>query len=430
MRRPWDAVAQPGCPEHAGPSVFLDPSAHTLDNIGDTAMLQVAVMRIRARWPDACVTVHLTDRAALARLDRKAHALSPRGARAWTPEAVLAAPARPLRRTRALVGRAARVVRRRAPAGWRAGARLLDHTGVDDYLSAVRRADLVLLTGAGALTDAFARHAVRLLETLELGQAAGAVTAATGQGLGPLRDPVVVHRARAALRHTDLVALREPLLGAQLLRAWGVEPHRWTVTGDDALALLDHRLGPAAGISLGVCLRRAAYARVDDATLRRTREAVRSFADAAGVPITGVPVSRHPHEDDADVLEGLVLPGDEPRSPDALIDRVRRCRAVLTGSYHAAVFALGSGVPVVALAGSPYYLHKFAGLQALFGDSCQVVVPGPLLEQDLRAALQEAWDLGAPEREALCGSARRQVADSEAAYAEVFELADRRALLR
>ncbi len=393
-------------------------------------MLHVALTRLRARWPDACITVHFTDEAALTRLDGEAHALSPRGMRAWSPDAVLAAPGRPLPRTRALVARVPQALRRRWPGTWRHVARTIDRTAVDPYLRAVRGADLVLLTGTGAMTDAFARHTVHVLETLEVGQAAGAVTAATGQGLGPLEEPVLVQRAAAALRGAELLTLREPLLGAQLLTAWGVDPQRWTVTGDDALALLDHQLGPAAGPAVGVCLRRAPYAQVDDQTLHRTRDVVRSFADGAAALITGLPVSRHPHEDDADALDGLVESSDGPRSPDALIELVRGCRTVLTGSYHAAVFALGSGVPVVALAGSAYYVHKFAGLSALFGDACQTVAPGPHLAQDLRAALEASWELGAPERAALCAAAGRQVAASEAAYAEIFQLVERRSLPR
>lgn len=430
VRTQRDAVAQARCARHAGPSVFVDPSAHTLHNTGDAAMLEVALTRLRARWADACITVHFTDEAALTRLDGQAHALSPRGVRAWAPDAILAAPGRPLPRTRALFARAPRALRRRWPGPWRRVACVLDRTAVDPYLRAVRGADLVLLTGAGAMADAFARHAVHLLETLEVGQAAGAVTVATGQGLGPLQEPVLVQRAAAALRGAELLTLREPLLGAQLLTAWGVDPQRWTITGDDALALLDLQLGPAVGPAVGVCLRRAPYAQVDDQALHRTREAVLSFAEAVAAPITGLPVSRHPHEDDADALDGLVQGSDGPRSPDALIELVRGCRTVLTGSYHAAVFALGSGVPVVALAGSAYYMHKFAGLSALFGDACQTVVAGPHVAHDLRAALQSSWELGAPERAALCAAARRQVAASEAAYAEIFQLVERRSLPR
>ncbi|WP_165356737.1 polysaccharide pyruvyl transferase family protein [Nocardioides zhouii] len=383
-------------------------------------------MRIRAQWAGACVTVHFSDAPALARLDGQAHVLSPKGVRAWAPDAGLAAPGRPLARARALLARAGRTMRRRWPGYWRVVARMVDRTSVDAYLRTVQGADLVLLTGAGALTDAFARHAVQLLETLEVGQAAGAVTAATGQGLGPLHEPLLVERAAGAVRGADLLALREPLLGVQLLAAWGVAPQQWTVTGDDALALLDAGLGPAAGPALGVCLRRAPYARIDDATLHETREVVRSFAAAVAAPVTGLPVSRHLLEDDADALGGLVQRDDGPRSPDALIERVRGCRTVLTGSYHAAVFALGSGVPVVALAGSPYYLHKFAGLAALFGDACQTVVPGPLLARDLRAALLEAWELAPPAREELCATARRQVVAGDAAYAEIFQLVEAR----
>ena len=45
----------------------------------------------------------------------------------------------------------------------------------------------------------------------------------------------------------------------------------------------------------------------------------------------------------------------------------------MTGAYHAAVFALAQGIPVVCLSNSPYYLAKFQGLEDLFGVGCTIV---------------------------------------------------------
>jgi polysaccharide pyruvyl transferase WcaK-like protein len=46
---------------------------------------------------------------------------------------------------------------------------------------------------------------------------------------------------------------------------------------------------------------------------------------------------------------------------------------VVAGSYHAAVFALSQGIPVVALVKSPYYVNKMVGLGDQFGAGCEIV---------------------------------------------------------
>ena len=53
---------------------------------------------------------------------------------------------------------------------------------------------------------------------------------------------------------------------------------------------------------------------------------------------------------------------EEPCDPRAIIKRIGRCRVVVTGSYHVAVFALSQGIPAICLANSEYYEIKFRGL--------------------------------------------------------------------
>ena len=63
-----------------------------------------------------------------------------------------------------------------------------------------------------------------------------------------------------------------------------------------------------------------------------------------------------------------------PATPEAVIRQIQRCRLVITGSYHAAVFALAMGIPTIGLAKSTDYIDKFMGLSALFGEGCETVV--------------------------------------------------------
>ena len=97
-------------------------------------------------------------------------------------------------------------------------------------------------------------------------------------------------------------------------------------------------------------------------------------------------------------------------SPDAIIDAIADCRLVVTGSYHAGVFALSQGIPVVALVASEYYQNKFLGLLDQFGDGCQIIdVSSANGSEQLRAAL-ELSNAKAPElREPLLAAAERQI---------------------
>ena len=76
-----------------------------------------------------------------------------------------------------------------------------------------------------------------------------------------------------------------------------------------------------------------------------------------------------------------------------LIKQTARCRIVVTGAYHAAVFALAQGIPVVCLSNSPYYLAKFQGLEDLFGLGCATVrLSEPDLPARLAAAIERTWN--------------------------------------
>ena len=70
-----------------------------------------------------------------------------------------------------------------------------------------------------------------------------------------------------------------------------------------------------------------------------------------------------------------------------MIRQIQRCRLVVTGSYHAGVFALASGIPVVGLAKSSYYRDKFLGLADMFAVGCETVT---LDESDCPTSLRDA----------------------------------------
>ncbi len=116
--------------------------------------------------------------------------------------------------------------------------------------------------------------------------------------------------------------------------------------------------------------------------------------------------------------------GAQLKSPEAAIGQVARCRIMITGSYHAAVFALAQGIPAICLAKSAYYRDKFLGLADQFGDGCEVI------SQDvddwpskLAASIDKLWKCSDTLNERLIQAAAKQVDAGRAAYQRLFEIA-------
>jgi colanic acid/amylovoran biosynthesis protein len=96
---------------------------------------------------------------------------------------------------------------------------------------------------------------------------------------------------------------------------------------------------------------------------------------------------------------------------------------VVTGAYHAAVFSLSQGIPVVCLANSADYVAKFLGLQDLFGQGCDMLLlDDPMFTRKLEAALEKAWGSAEEVRRPLQRAAARQIELSRHAYERMGNL--------
>lgn len=287
----------------------------------------------------------------------------------------------------------------------------------------VANADLVLVAGMGGIADAFRDYASGVLETLRLAIQSGACTAIVSQGLGPLRDSNLARLAAEVLQRVDLIALREGRAGLPLLDSLGVGSDRVVVTGDDAIETAYELRSDVPGECLGVNLRASDYAAVDGPLVERVRDALQPSARRIGAAMLSVPISNVPGEADVDTAVRLFLGygrAEEPTTIESylgVIAQIRRCRAIVTGSYHAGVFALSLGIPAVCLASSDYYVDKFLGLADQFGAGCEVVslVDGRLPES-LGRALDYAWHSAEELRPQLLARSARQIALGHAAY--------------
>ncbi|MCU0728294.1 MAG: polysaccharide pyruvyl transferase family protein [Planctomycetes bacterium] len=407
--------------------VFIHPSSLHLANLGDVAMLEVALDRLRRRIPDACFEI-------LARHPRAVRTIRPDAT--WIPEAdrdfLLGAGLYP----RALPQGPQRRLKARRPALfltlWMLKARLLRgrYLGALDLLHRLGRADLFVLTGAGLIADPFRPAAIRALDTLALALDRGVPGVLLGQGLGPLEEPELRRRASEVLPRVDLIFVREALHSVPLLASLGVRGERIVVTGDDALALAVSEPAREGRSAIGANLRLAPYSGISEALAAAVRRVLHAGARELGAPLVGLPIGGGEPDDDLPVLRRLLdgagseaASGAPPLTPAEAISRVGLCRVVVTGSYHAAVFALGQGIPVVSIAGSDYYRFKFEGLADLFPRGCRVVDAAEgEFEGDLAVALRRSWADGPGIAAGLRAAAAARVASAEAAFDRISAL--------
>ena len=418
-------------PSARSPRLVVESGTHLADNLGDLAMLQVALLRLREAWPDAVVGVLTAAPERLARHCPDAEPLPAQGRWRW-----LSPPAGPE------PGPAARPARLLAAAGWRRGGRTgraalwadkVAHRAdgsVTRLIAALLDADGFLLAGRGGTTDVFLGDSLQTLELVRAAIATGRPTAALGQGIGPLTDPVLARTAGDVLGRVDVLSVREGRVAPGHLAAIGAGPARAVVTGDDAVELaLPSDGAPARGDSIGLSVRRAAYAGLAPEQLARAGEVIASTARRLGARLTAVPISIGEQDPDAPVIRAVAgaTPldgGEDVRAVPEAVARAARCRIVVTGTYHAAVFALAQGVPVVGLHGSDYYADKLAGLGERFGGGVRLVGAGDGLDRRLEQAMEDAWHAPAGERESLVAAGCEQVRAGRAAYRRFTELVE------
>lgn len=400
--------------------ILVDQSGYDLLNLGDVAMLQSCATRLRRQWPQSEIMVVAHDPALLAEYCPGTRAIS----RVFADRP----PARLLpSRLRLAAEQGWKIAGPYAARRPRAPAQR-PRTAVQ----AVRAADLVVASGGGYLTDTFWWHAAGVLGLLSLAQRLGKPTAMFGQGIGPLHGRALRRQARAVLPRLTVLGLREDRTGPGLARALGVPPSAVLVTGDDALEQARGAAPVPGATALGFSLRVSGYAGLDAAAAAAVSEVVLAAGRALGAPVTALPVSRYEADGDLRALRAAAgqgtarsgIGGTDLDSPDALWAATARCRAVVAGSYHAAVFSLALGIPAVCLTRSAYYDTKFRGLTSLFPGACQLIALGrPGWAAGLSEAIGRAWRLPAVDRLAARAAAVRLQTAGRDAYARLGEAA-------
>jgi polysaccharide pyruvyl transferase WcaK-like protein len=408
--------------------ILLESGTSNVRNLGDAAMLAEAYQSLRSEWPNAEIFVTTQRPDQLPRFCPGAIPVEIDGRRslsvAWTP----------WRRIEIRIPIVAGLTRRfrtmyRNPLNrlWLVfvcGHLRQSPKDVYKFLDLLRTVDLLVYAGGGYFNDEFRRFFFELLTVAEVVRHQRKPVVAFGQGIGPLSTPLVARPVEAFVRNLTAIGTRENItlrwaqsrLSSQTL---------CVSTGDDAL--LDPELPSPGelGSDLGVNVRLAFYSGIELAELGPLREAVTYFFQAQGLTIIrSIPIKDTDDRSTQQVLAGLPIESCKAERA-ATLSAIAKCRVVLTGSYHAAVFSYALGVTVVGLAGNRYYQQKFAGVAERFGTMPLIytLANGPEKNDPniLYNLLKRAWEAAPKNRAPLIRARDEQIMTNRSFKRKVFD---------
>jgi colanic acid/amylovoran biosynthesis protein len=405
-------------------------------NIGDIAMLQVAVTRLAELWPDSEILV-LTDSVTdLAGFCPSAQPLSRYGAETWINDNILLGPIHQILpasfspRLRSMKQSLKHQAAGLLEGLLHARLRLRDSSGrlprLQAFLKALRSCDLLVICGAGGFADSCRDWNLYTLGLIDAALSHGVRVALFGQGIGPLSDLDALSRMRQVLPRVTMLSSRGTEGAETIAKQIGVPNRAFMTTGDEAVEPAYEARSPVPGNSIGVNLRIAPYSGVSDSQAEAIGTVLRDLALQKKTGLVPLPIALHSCADDRQSINRL-LGGSSasnfqftPDSPQNLYYMVARCRMVVTGAYHAAVFALAQGIPAICLSASDYYAAKFNGLRALFGEGCTVFsLEEAHLVERLTYSIGVSWDRAERLRPALLQAACSQIRSSREAYRRV-----------
>ena len=301
-----------------------------------------------------------------------------------------------------------------------------------DLLQAIKNADLLIASGGGYMVNADDPSCLfSVLDRLEMGVRLNKPAIMVGQGVDHLLTPVLVEKARKVLPMLDYIFIREKVLAPKVLAELGVSAEHIIMTGDDAVEMVYKARKPELGRDIGINLRVAQYTNLHIVDhIASIKSAIHKFAKQKNSKLIGLPISHSPRELDIEYIREII--GDYPRkviswfkytSPNDLIYKASKCRVVVTGAFHPAVFALAQGIPAVCIYKSNEYHAKFLGLQDEFGEGCQIISLNSLdIEEILEGAIYKAWENAETLRPQLLSVAKRQMEIGRNAYRQIFNL--------
>ncbi len=430
--------------------IFVENSGYDLGNMGDVAMLQVTVSRLQSLWPDAVIEIFTNTPEKLAEFCPNTFPLSPNGRQLWfsplvSPDYKYQKDLKKLSNKKYIFlleiedkfcyyfpFLATSLLK------FKLRKNQQELREIKAFVESISTADLVIASGGGYITDLWGEWSHEVLNTLAFAIKLGKPTAILGHGLGPIENPRFYQKAKSILPSLSLISIREKKASLPLLDSMGVLADRIIITGDDAIELAYNARNPKLGNGIGINLRIANYSSISKNSLEIVRSTLHNIAKKKNSQLISIPILRYhinPNSESdikSDIttiqqilagFDNIFDEGNNLDTPLKVIEQVSHCRIVVTGSYHAGVFALAQGIPVVSLAKSQYYIDKFQGLADQFGVGCDVILLSDGdFAQKLAFSINKLWESAEILRPKLLEAAQQQIDLGQTAYKRLYEI--------
>lgn len=416
--------------------IMVDFGSYHLNNLGDLAMLQVGLSRLKKLWPSLRPIVYTEETNLFRKKFHQAFPINPIGRNLYFREGIFFPGlsffpwfiANRLIKLENYI----RGVNPNLTKNWINFRYYLFGAGgnhIREFYMGITSVDAIVCTGGGYFTDHFSSHAITVLRMIRFAKNHGKPVALFSQGIGPIKSPKLLRLMKEVFPLVDLICLRESRTGLPLLLSFGIDSSKVIVTGDDAIELAySYRMNEREDF-IGLNIRQAYYSGFIEDEIRAICMAVIDFAQKKNVSILPIPISLVSKESDIETLsryisfENLLLDVSAIDTPERVNNLISHCRVVITGSYHAGLFALSQGIPVIGLAKSEYYRYKFEGLADQFGCGCEIVNIGePDFLDQLSILIDQFWEFGYLLYEPLLRAAKNQIFASHEAYLRFLEI--------
>ena len=168
----------------------------------------------------------------------------------------------------------------------------------------------------------------------------------------------------------------------------------------------------------------AHYTRIELEDIDTIRAVLQHSASIHQAKLIAVPVSSAHHEFDITYIRKVVNGYDRViadwhklGTPMDAIRQLAKCRIMVTGTYHGAVFSLAQGIPVVGIARSIEYFDKLSELSDEFHTGIQVLDLNDMqLASKLSRAIEDAWGSAEEIRPSILRDAIWQIGSQHLAY--------------
>lgn len=246
-----------------------------------------------------------------------------------------------------------------------------------DMLNSISSSEYFVFTGGGYLTDKGMFECRCCLFMAILALILQRKVFLTGQGLGPFHSSLTSFMLKYVVSRSQCCFLRDSKESVQVLSDLGINKDKAIVAGDDAFSLTLPAKEEGVlnneneKIQIAVHLRISPFTENIDSIKLDIENLVNLMFDNSWYPVFFIFASQDSWE--REYLKSLLKNRSKTEyqifsnsDPRVIKSRISECDMAIGVAYHFIIFALTTGIPVLALYGGAYYKQKMYGVLKLF----------------------------------------------------------------